>query len=122
VTAKVLADVYGGLARLEPPSADGSPRLSFYVSCDFDLLGVPNHPDQTRGVSFALSAEDGVPWFRFACGTSFGWTCDAHEENRRLFAAERTLREDLSGRGSSGGGPGRAARPGSRPGSACTGP
>jgi hypothetical protein len=98
VTAKVLADVYGDMARLKPPSAEGSPHLHFYVSCDFDLLGVPNYPDQTREVSFALSAEDGVPWFRFACSTSFSWTTDAHEENRRLFAAERTLREDLIGR------------------------
>src|SRR3954469_15567572 len=57
VTAKVLADVYGGLARLEPPPAEGAPRLDFYVSCDFDLLGVPNYPDQTREVGFSLSAE-----------------------------------------------------------------
>ena len=98
VTAKVLADVYGDLARLEPPPADGSPHLNFYVSCDFDLLGVPNYPDETREVSFALSADDGVPWFRFSCSTSFSWTTDAHEENRRLFAAERTLQEDLIGR------------------------
>ncbi len=98
VTAKVLADVYGDLARLEPPTADGSPRWNFSVSFDFDLLGVPNYPDKTREVSFVLSADDGVPWFHFACSTTFSWKTDAHEENRRLFAAERTLREDLIGR------------------------
>ncbi len=98
VTAKVLAEIYGALARLEPAPADGAPHLHFYISCDFDLLGVPNYPDETREVNFSLSADEGVPWFRFSCSTSFSWTTDAHEENRRLFAAERALQEDLIGR------------------------
>ncbi len=98
VTAKVLAQAYSDLAGLEPPPAEGSPRLDFYVSCDFDLLGVPNYPDETREVSFSLSTMEGAPWFHFSCSTSFGWTTDAHEENRILFGTERALQEDLIGR------------------------
>lgn len=98
VDVKVLADILGTLAELEPPPAEDAPRLSFGVSVEFDLRGVPNYPDELRDVIFSLSSDDGVLWLRFSCDCSFGWTTGAHKENRILFGAERALREDLIGK------------------------
>ena len=102
VDAKVLAQVYGDLGKVMAGQAVAAVRNSFYLACAFDRKGIPNYPDQSREVGISLSTEDGEPHFHFSCSTSFSWTTDAHEENRRLFAAERAIREDLSARAIAG--------------------